>query len=263
MVVLWIILGILLFIILALYILLHISVCADIDVSTKRIKIDVTYLWFKLWSMDSSEEKADEPDEPKTEEASPQKPEIELVELTDEPMQSSDEDSNNESVPTDIEDRPSDDEDDSEEEEPFFDKAKRMIEEYKPFVPVAKKGLKKLLKMIRFYDLDLSVTVGDSDAYKAAMKFGQVNALVYSILGLMCCAFSVSIKNTSVNCDFNSKAIDGAIKTTVKIRPSALLSLIIYLGINYLLIKHKQKKVNKETNLEKESNNNEREEQKP
>lgn len=263
MVVLWIILGILLFIILALYILLHISVCADIDANAKRIKIDVTYLGFKLWSMDSSEEKADEPDEPKTEEAQPQKPEIELVELTDEPMQSADEDLKDESIPTESEDEPSDGKDDSEENESFFDKAKRMIEEYKPFVPVAKKGLKKLLKLIRFYDLDLSVTVGDSDAYKAAMKFGQVNALVYSILGLLCCAFSVRIKNTAVNCDFNAKTVDGAIKTTVKVRPSALLSLIIYLGINYLLIKRKQKKKHKETNLEKESNNNEREEQKP
>lgn len=263
MVVLWIILGILLFIILALYILLHISVCADIDANTKRIKINVTYLWFKLWSMDSSAEKTDEPDEPKSEEVSPRKPEIELVELTDEPLQSVNEESNNESDPSESEDKPSDDEDSQDEKEPFFDKAKRMIEEYKPFVPVANKGLKKLFKLIRFYDLDLSVTVGDGDAYKAAMKFGQANALIYSILGLLCCAFSVRIKNTSVNCDFNSKTVDGAIKTTVKVRPSALLSLIIYLGINYLLIKHKQKKVNKETNLEKESNNNEREEQKP
>lgn len=257
MVVLWIILGILAFIVLAVYILLHFSVQAEVELNLEKVKINVTYLGIKIWSIDTSDKNSDDDDKTDPEPQESEKPDIELVELTDEPMNSANEDSNNEYDPSESGDKPSEDKDSQDEKEPFFDKAKRMIEEYKPFVPVAKKGLKKLFKLIRFYDLDLSVTVGDSDAYKAAMKFGQVNALVYSILGLLCCAFSVRIKNTSVNCDFNSKTVDGAIKTTVKVRPSALLSLIIYLGINYLLIKHKQKKVNKETNLEKESNNNE------
>jgi len=261
MVVLWILLGILIFIILAVYILLHISVCADIDANLKRVKINVTYLGFKLWSMDTSEKKEDKPkDDDKHSEAAPQKPEIELVELTDEPP-SDMPDPQEEDNPSDEAEKSSDSKEEQSEKEPFFDKAKRMIEEYKPYVPVAKKGLRKLFKMIRLYDLDFSVTVGDGDAYKAAMKFGKINALVYSILGLLCCAFSVTVKNTSVNCDFNSNKTDGAIKTTVKVRPSALLSLVIYLGINYLLIKNRQKKKHKETNLEKESNNNEREEQ--
>ena len=139
-------------------------------------------------------------------------------------------------------------------------KVKEILDEYMPYVPVAKKALRKLLKLIRFYDFDLSIIIGDNDAYEAAMKFGKFNILIYSSLALLCTAFSVNIKHTEVKCDFENPKTRASLDTTVKVRPSAVLALAVYLGINYLKLRHNQKKKEKRLNKEKE-NPNVREEQ--
>lgn len=248
---LWITLGIIAFIVLALYVLLHISLHAYVDVSKNGVYIIITYLGIKLWSTDDSmshkPNSCDKEEEPPVQ--SDNKPAFELTELEEvnpqldaESSDSSDSNVNN-------------DNNSDKESNGKLPEIKDKIAEYKPYFPVAKKALAKLLKMIRIRDLDVSVTVGDSDACKAGEKFGNVNALFYSALGLLCCLFSVKIKHTEVNCDFTSNKVDGSLKTSVLVRPSAFLCLVGYLGINYLRIK-------KHTNREKikEIENNERKE---
>lgn len=234
---LYITLGIIAGLILIIYILLRISVCAYVDMSDNGINIIVKYLWIELFKLDKSSDSDVEP-EVKIEDI--EKP-ISKSDIKAS-SQKQDDDQNEELMGNSDEDKPK-------------KSVKEIIEEYKQYLPVAKKALRKLLKLIRFYDLDFSLTVGDQDAYEAAMKFGKLNTLVYSVLALLCCAFTVNIKHTEIKCNFDDAKTTARFATTIKVRPSAVLALAIYLGINYLKIRHNQKKKEKLLNKEKENSN--------
>ncbi len=254
---LYITLGIIAVIILIIYILLRISVVAYINASSDSISISIKYLWLKLYSLEKKF---------KDDEANPA---LSFIDLGKQPTgNSSNSDSNAGKTNVKSKDKPKNEtqEDQSSDElmgevtESPKKSVKQIMDEYMPYLPVAKKALKKLLKLIRFYDFDFKLTVGDEDAYKAALKFGKYNALVYSSLALLCCAFSVKIKHTEINCSFDSSKIQSSLNTVIKVRPSAVLALAIYLGINYLKLRHNQKKKEILLNKEKE-NSNVREEQ--
>lgn len=120
-----------------------------------------------------------------------------------------------------------------------LDELKQKWQEVKPFVPVAKKGFKKLLRLIRLRQLDIWLKVGGEDAYEAGMNFGRANQVFYPALSLVCCIFSVKIKHTEIRCDFEHEGFDFGGSVLVLVRPAAVLGLAIYLGINYLKIKKK------------------------
>ncbi|HIT59548.1 MAG TPA: DUF2953 domain-containing protein [Candidatus Faeciplasma pullistercoris] len=120
-----------------------------------------------------------------------------------------------------------------------LDELKQKWQEVKPFVPVAKKGFKKLLRLIRLRQLDIWLKVGGEDAYEAGMNFGRANQIFYPALSLVCCIFSVKIKHTEIRCDFEHEGFDFGGSVLVLVRPAAVLGLAIYLGINYLKIKKK------------------------
>ena len=104
---------------------------------------------------------------------------------------------------------------------------------------MAKKGFKKLLRLIRLRQLDIWLQVGGEDAYEAGMNFGRANQVFYPALSLVCCIFSVTIKHTEIRCDFEHEGFDFGGSVLVLVRPAAVLGLAIYLGINYLKIKKK------------------------
>lgn len=262
---LYITLGVIAAIVLIIYILLRISVRAYVNASSDSLSLSVKYLWLELYKLEKKF---------KSDEANPA---LSFIDLNE---QSTDSTSNNDTGASktkvkimdkpkkesvDASDKTSDETSDDElmgesKDENPKKGVKQILDEYMPYLPVAKKALKKLLKLIRFYDFELKLTVGDEDAYKAAMKFGKINALVYSALALLCCAFTVNIKHTEINCDFESSKTQASLATVIKVRPSAVLALAIYLGINYLKLRHNQKKKEKLLNKEKE-NSNVREEQ--
>jgi len=137
----------------------------------------------------------------------------------------------------------------SDKEEKEHKSLKERWEEIKPYFPVAKKSLRKLLKMIRLYDLELHLTVGGDDACKAGMNFARANQVFYPALALLCTAFSVKINKTEINCDYNANTFDVSGGVVIMVRPSAVIALAVYLGVNYLKIrirsKRKQKIYNK------------------
>lgn len=118
-----------------------------------------------------------------------------------------------------------------------------MWNEYKQYIPAAKKAFRKLLKLIRIYDIDFSLTVGNDDPYKAGLNFGRINAAVYSVLGLLCTLFDVSIKHTEIKCDFEKKVTDFSVSTIICVRPSAVIALAAYIGVYYLKIRNSKKKL--------------------
>lgn len=251
---LFITLGVIVGIILLIYLFLRISVRAYIAASNDNLSVSVKYLWLEVYKLNKSFKKSDT------------NPALSLIDLENPMEDSSDNkpqtsetsvsEKKNKSPKTDNTNEPTDDElMGVSGEEKKKKGVKEILDEYLPYVPVAKKALRKLLKLIRFYDLDITLKIGDTDAYEAALKFGKYNALFYSSLALFCMAFSVRIKHTEIVCDFENSKTSANVSTTIKVRPSAVLALAIYLGINYLKLKHNQKKKDKQLNKEKENSN--------
>ena len=243
MVVLYIILGILAAVIVILVVLLHFSVKAYISADKKHVDIDVKYLGFKLYSLSV-------PEKEKPPEESPPEDLNDLAEIHKKIEESSAQDSpaDNAEPP---QDEPKGPEDDStENDEPEEKKPKPslldMWNEYKKYIPAGKKAFRKLLKLIRFRDLNLSLTVGNDDPYKAGLNFGRINAAVYSVLGFLCTVFSVTIDKTEIKCDFENKTTDFSVSTAIFVRPSAVIALAVYLGIYYLKIRNSMKKLEKQ-----------------
>ena len=225
----YIILGVILFIIVAIYVLLHISVRVYCSYKNGEYDVIVKYLGIKLYQLNSNDNK----EEPKK-----QEDEIEISEVGD---SHTDVDS--------IEFQESEDEDEpsevTSEKKPSL---KEKWEEYKQYIPVGKKAVKKLLKIIRIYKLNINIEVGGTDAYKTALNFGRINSVFYPILGLLCTIFSVKIERTSLSCDFESEKTSADISACIYLRPSAVICLALYLLINYWKISRKQKRLNNKEN---------------
>lgn len=265
---LYIILGIIAAIITVLVILLHISVKAYIEADKSKVKVLVKYLGFELYRLEVPDKSKNEDKHRETEKIEPksgsedkgEEPEIVLTEvqavdstddaereeilkkMSETPKKESPSDKETAADKTDENKAKESDEDSEKKTGPsLLDK----FDEYKKYIPAAKKAFRKLLKLIRFYDLDFSLTVGNDNPYKAGLNFGRLNAVLYSALGLLCTVFSVKIKHTEIKCDFERKTTDFSFSTAVYVRPSAVLALLIYLGIYYLKIKKSMKKLEK------------------
>lgn len=280
MTVLLIILGILAALILLIVVLLHFSVKAYILADKNHAYIEVKYLGFRFYKLNvpynthenSNHAKKDEDqpviiltelDEDNSEdkpdgESTPEEPKPEAdsaaQEITKEP-----ESDKPESVAEDIKkgsDKKDEKKDVKEKDKEPKPSLIEQFNEYKKYIPAGKKAFRKLLKLIRFYGLKFSLTVGDDDPYKAGLNFGRINAAVYSLLGLICCIFSVKIDSTEIKCDFERKTADFSFETWVYVRPSAVIALAAYIGIYYLKVRKSMKKLDK---MAKEKSNNERE----
>lgn len=255
-------------------ILLSISVRADIAFDKGGVSVAVKYLWFKLYSFDARESTGKEDKDGQSDKsvfrtgahkksgsadkskkasktaaqpdgsAGKKRGDAEMEYSGDEKQKGKPSDLDKEDVSrTQQETQASQTTQASSEEKDGaggkLDELKQKWQEVKPFVPVAKKGFKKLLRLIRLRQLDIWLKVGGEDAYEAGMNFGRANQIFYPALSLVCCIFSVKIKHTEIRCDFEHEGFDFGGSVLVLVRPAAVLGLAIYLGINYLKIKKK------------------------
>ena len=264
--VLLIILGVIAAIIILLVVLLHFSIKAYIEADKKHVSVVVKYLGFKLFSTEIPDENKDEDDkEDKPPEEMPKsEPEIvlteaEIVDSTDDAEKAeidkkiaeaaenaTENEKEEESGSSEDESSQEKSEDKSEDEEEENEPKPSLLDQYnefKKYIPAGKKAFRKLLKLIRFYDLRFELTVGNDDPYKAGLNFGRINTAVYSLLGLLCCIFSVKIDHTEIKCDFEEKRTDFYFKTAVYVRPSAVIALAAYIGVYYLKIRKSMKKL--------------------
>ena len=257
MIVLWIILGVLAALIAIIVILLHISVRAYIEADNNRLDVKVKYLGFELYKLslpDNSKTESDKPPEGTAPE--PESSEIELSEIPEVDSTGGEKVDGEPEHPSEKEpDEPQKTEEKTEEKTDgdgpsLLDKFNAV----KKYIPAGKKAFRKLLKLIRFYGLRLELTVGNDDPYKAGLNFGRINAVAYSVLGLLCCLFSVKIEHAEIKCDFEKKVTEFYAKTAIYVRPSAVLALAAYVGIYYLKIRKSLKKLD---NSKKETAKNE------
>ncbi len=113
---------------------------------------------------------------------------------------------------------------------------KSKYEKIKPYVPMGWKYCKKLLKTVRFENLNTEVSVGRFDAHEAVIYYGAVQGALFNLLGTLAGIFTLKVKKANVNCVFNKNTIDGRVEFTLKVRPSALIAIAVCALINFLII---------------------------
>ena len=269
---LWIILGVLAAVIAIIVILLHFSIKAYVTADKKSLSVTVKYLGIKVYGINlpDSGKTEDEPVKVDSDDGDGEDiPEYVLEEIKEadsEPFEITESPPNPpgaaepekaDSEPPSEEAKKTETDEDGEKPDEPKPTLLQQFNEYKKYIPAGKKAFRKLLNLIRFYELKLSLTVGNDDPYKAGLNFGRINAAVYSLLGLICSIFSVKIDSTEIKCDYEHKVFDVYFSTAIYVRPSAVVALAAYLGVYYLKIKRSMKKLEKTA---KENVNNEREE---
>ena len=117
---------------------------------------------------------------------------------------------------------------------------------YKPYIPLAWKTVRRLLKTIRIRIDSAEVRVGREDAHEAAIYYGAVQGAIAGLLTPLAEFFTLSVKNCNVECAFTENTISGKCDLSVRVRPSALIAIAVCAGINFLKIRHKEKKVSEQ-----------------
>ena len=116
---------------------------------------------------------------------------------------------------------------------------KEKWELVKVILQASKKGLRRILRNIRFYDIELDFIVADEDAYEAAMKYGKINAAVYGAISFLRTFFTISLKRINIQCLFNSANSSYEGRFTVFITPAVVLTAGIGIAVRFLLLKRK------------------------
>ena len=114
---------------------------------------------------------------------------------------------------------------------------------YKPYIPLAWKTVRRLLKTIRIRIDSAEVRVGREDAHEAAIYYGAVQGAIAGLLTPLAEFFTLSVKNCNVECAFTENTISGKCDFSVRVRPSALIAIAVCAGVNFLKIRHNEKKV--------------------
>ena len=273
-IVLYILLGIIAFIV----ILLHFSVRATIKASKQGVDIKVKWLFFTFYPR-----KPKKPKKPKKKKGEPQAPaentggqDGEQPDLSENGLEQFIKEAEEVQQDTEVEKKTETTDDTKTEEETVSTKSEtvrtkktkkkgkpekketettekkgkiaQLKDKYKaikPFIPTGWKYFKKLLKKIRFTNIQADVTVGKEDAYEAAMWYGKVQGILFGLFGWLSCIFTVKLKHVDVHCKFNEKITDGEIFLKVKVRPSTMIHIVFCLGINFLRIWLRQRRERK------------------
>lgn len=233
MLALYIILGIILLVI----ILLHFSVVASIDFKDENADIKVKYLFFTLYPLKEKKPKKISKRKRKKLEKELQKEKQEYKDTLEKiKTQQNDfpkkQDGKNQKENKTTKKEPS--KKDKGKLKHKINKYKKKWEKIKPYIPLGKKVVKKLLKAIKIRQLEVYITVADEDAYECAMKYGKINAAVYNVLALIKNYLTVSIKHIEVNSKFNSNESEYRFAGKIKVRPSTVIAIAFFILINYI-----------------------------
>lgn len=116
----------------------------------------------------------------------------------------------------------------------------------KPYIPTGWKYFKKLLKTVRIRVDSAQIYVAREDAHEAAIYYGAVQGLIANLLSVLSEMFTVSVSRCDVDCGFTENAVSGEADLSVRIRPSALIAIVVCVGIKFLIIRLKTKKSSNE-----------------
>ena len=130
-----------------------------------------------------------------------------------------------------------------------LDDLKDKWEDIKPYIPLGKKAVKKLIKAIRVTDLKIDIAVADEDAYECAMSYGKMNGAIYGALGVITSFLTVSIKKVNISAKYNSPDSEYAFSGKIKTRPSTIIALAVFILFKYIYTKFKLEKRENETEM--------------
>ena len=267
-IVLWILLGLIALIV----ILLHFSARIYVHAAADGLTLKVKYFWFTVYPREPKSKRNKKQKKAKTKKKSETAPTADDFsddldsEITDEMLMTGDFDEKDLAPAEPQKTSSEDDLDESEPERKFEatkpekaadnkktkdkhaeDKSKKQKEErhpsklanlkakylkYKPYIPLAWSTVRRLLKTIRIRIDSAEVRVGREDAHEAAIYYGAVQG-----------AITLSVKNCNVECAFTENTISGKCDFSVRVRPSALIAIAVCAGVNFLKIRHNEKKV--------------------
>lgn len=266
-----IVLYIILSIILIIFILLHFSIVLYAELSNDKSEIKVKYLFFTLYPLKEKKEK-----KKRVKKLSKQKQKKLEKELEEERKSyeellqkaNTNTSTENEEIPKEEnlnkpeneelkEEEPDEFSENVEEKPDKYSNIKKKINEYKekwemikPYVPLAKKAFKKLIKAIRITDIYIDLKIANEDAYDCAMNYGRANMAIYETLGIISSFFTMSIKKTSISCKFNSSDTEYDFSCKVKTRPSTLIAIAVSILVKFIYttikMRLKEKRMNKE-----------------
>ena len=130
-----------------------------------------------------------------------------------------------------------------------LDDFKDKWEDIKPYIPLGKKSVKKLIKSIRITDLTINIAVADEDAYECALLYGKMNGIVYGLLGIITRFLTVSIKKVNISAKYNSPESEYSFSGNIKTRPSTIIALAVFILFKYIYTKLKLQKQKNETEM--------------
>lgn len=281
-IVLWILLGLIALIVILLHFSARIYVHAAVDGFSLKIK----YFWFTVYPRESKSKRNKKQKKAKTKHKSETAPNSDDFsddldsEITDEMLMTGDFDEKDLASAEQQKTTSEDDLDESEPErkfeaikpenagdgeekkskkKPIKDKSKKEERhpskladlkakylKYKPYIPLAWKTVRRLLKTIRIRIDSAEVRVGREDAHEAAIYYGAVQGAIAGLLTPLAEFFTLSVKNCNVECAFTENTISGKCDFSVRVRPSALIAIAVCAGINFLKIRHNEKKVSEQ-----------------
>lgn len=249
MIALYIIGGILL----VLIILLNFPVFAELKYYGGKFDVKVKYLWLTLYPSKPKKPKKEKPrkvdkaelDTPVVQEEEPTEiSPIEEVDLTDNAETASEGNKKLSKAEKKREKRRA-----KAEKQRKKDDLKEKIKLIKMILVSSKKGLKRILKGIYISEILIDFTVADEDAANAAINYGKISAAVYDGVAFLRTFFTVSIREITVNCKYNSNESSYDGECSVKLRPAtvllAALSILWHLLIQYIKMKQEEKQLSK------------------
>lgn len=102
-------------------------------------------------------------------------------------------------------------------------------------VSLVKDHLRKLVRKIRIYKLELNMLVGGEDAAQTAITYGQVNAAVYSAYGLAGRVFNMAQPKIDIRPCFTSEESDIFFELRARLLPLFLIRYAVFAAAQFLV----------------------------
>lgn len=220
-------------ILLIVFVLTLFSLRIYLDFDKRGLRVSIKYLFLTVFKLDTSEKTDSDKGFKAAYKRKPDDTDVEITEISEVSDAEAPPETENQKDEEPEEDKDAGDGDGKTDSGSLLDKWNAV----KVYLPKVKKLLKKLFKLIKINDLDLSLKVGGSDAYEAAMNFAKANGVFYNALALICCLFRVKIKSTRISCDYEHKGFDCSGSMVVSARVLGLIAIVLYILINYIKIK--------------------------
>lgn len=129
------------------------------------------------------------------------------------------------------------------------------IELVKRLIASSGKGLKRILKGIKFKGLYLKLDIADEDAAECAIKYGKIGAAVYDGLSFLRTFFTVTVEKIELNCRYYTDRGDCTAMGTIALRPATVINAALGIGMKFLILTIKEKiQKGKEDSNERASN---------